>query len=131
AAQPVVSPLEDQTNNLGDAVSLQVSAVKADSFTVTGLPAGLQIDNTGLISGTIDPGAAGSYVVTVTASNGDLPSDPVSFTWTVNKLTAVVTVTGGSFTYDGTGHGITGASVQGTDGADLGSLDISYFDAAG
>jgi murein DD-endopeptidase MepM/ murein hydrolase activator NlpD len=86
AAKPVLSPLPNQTSKAGDVVSLPVSAAGADGFTATGLPAGLQIDNKGVISGTIDPGAAGSYTVTVTAYNGGVASDPVTFTWAVNGL---------------------------------------------
>jgi hypothetical protein len=87
---PVVSPVPNQTNNEGDPVALQVNATNANSFTATGLPAGLQINNNGLISGTISPGAAGNYAVTVTAFNGAMASDPVVITWTVNGPAPVI-----------------------------------------
>ncbi len=47
--------------------------VGMSSDSATNLPAGLLIDaNTGLIGGTLDPGSAGSYSVTVFASDGAL-----------------------------------------------------------
>src|SRR5262249_5939363 len=66
-------------------------ALDADSFSAVGLPPGLSIDPlSGVISGTIDARAGGTYGVTVTAYDGP-PSAPVSssvqFTWTVNDTT--------------------------------------------
>src|SRR5262249_9602812 len=87
--KPVISPVPNQTSNRGDAVALQVSATNADNFTATGLPGGLQIDRNGRISGTIAAGAAGTSTVTVTAFNGGVASDPVSFTWTVSAAYTV------------------------------------------
>jgi hypothetical protein len=76
----------NQTGYVGGSVNLQITTAAgftAQSFTATGLPAGLTIDDTGKISGTItaNPGA---YSVTINASdtNGDL-APPITFTWTV------------------------------------------------
>jgi alpha-tubulin suppressor-like RCC1 family protein len=53
---------------VGTATNLQIRATnEPDSFTATGLPAGLTINSSGLISGT--PTAAGIYLVTLTATN--------------------------------------------------------------
>ena len=53
---------------VGTATNLQIRATNdPESFTATGLPAGLTINNSGLISGT--PTAAGIYLVTLTATN--------------------------------------------------------------
>src|SRR5581483_9205485 len=75
----------NQTGTVGTAVSLQVkatdSAGKALSYSATGLPAGLSISSSGLISGT--PTAAGTSSVTVTASSGTA-SGSASFSWTVS-----------------------------------------------
>ncbi|SEM03884.1 putative Ig domain-containing protein [Streptacidiphilus jiangxiensis] len=76
----------NQTGTVGTAVSsVQVSANdsagKALSYSATGLPAGLSISSSGLISGT--PTAAGTSNVTVTATSGTA-SGSASFTWTVN-----------------------------------------------
>ncbi|MEY9893105.1 subtilase family serine protease [Catenulispora sp. MAP5-51] len=73
-----------QTGAVGTAASLQISA--ADSagnsltYSATGLPAGLSISGSGLISGT--PTTAGTSSVTVTASSGTA-SGSTTFTWTV------------------------------------------------
>ena len=79
---------------------MTVTAADADAgtFKAVGLPAGLSIDpNSGVISGTIGLGAAGSYAVTVTASdNGFVGS--ASFTWTVNDSTPPALTSPGSQT---------------------------------
>jgi beta-glucosidase len=51
------------------------------AFTATGLPAGLSISPSGVISGT--PTATGTTTVSVTASNGNGAADTASFVWTV------------------------------------------------
>jgi len=58
------------------------------SFTASGLPAGLSISSSGLITGT--PSAAGTYTVTVTATDSIGASGSASFTWTISG-------TGGGF----------------------------------
>lgn len=77
-----------QTNVEGDTVSLQLSAADLDGDTpvygATGLPPGPTVDSaTGLISGTVSPGSAGSYLVTVTAAD-TATIDSESFTWTIS-----------------------------------------------
>jgi subtilase family serine protease len=77
-----------QTGTAGTATSLQISATDSASgqtlsYSATGLPTGLSINSaTGLISGT--PSAAGSYDVTVTATDTTGASGSASFTWTIN-----------------------------------------------
>ncbi|WP_042426571.1 putative Ig domain-containing protein [Streptacidiphilus anmyonensis] len=75
-----------QTTTVGTAVSKQLSATdsagKSLTYSATGLPAGLSISSTGLISGT--PTTAGTSNVTVTATSGTA-SGSTSFTWTVNS----------------------------------------------
>ncbi|MEE8599585.1 putative Ig domain-containing protein [Euzebya tangerina] len=111
-ASPVVDPIADQTNDPGDVVSLTATATDADgdpvTFSATGLPADLDIDSTGLISGTVAPDAGGTYPVTVTATDPDGASGSTSFTWTITipnvPPTAVdddaAVVTGGSIDID-------------------------------
>lgn len=76
-----------QSTTVGTAVSVQISASdtagKALTYTATGLPAGLSISSSGLITGT--PTATGSSTVTVTASSGTA-SGSTSFGWTVNPV---------------------------------------------
>ncbi|WP_035792110.1 exo-alpha-sialidase [Kitasatospora mediocidica] len=75
----------NQTTTAGTAVSLQISGTDSGgaglTYSATGLPTGLSISASGLISGT--PTTAGTSTVTVTASSGTA-SGSTSFTWTVN-----------------------------------------------
>jgi hypothetical protein len=81
-----VSNPGSQTSPLGTAVSQQITATDSASgqtlaFTATGLPAGLSISSSGLITGT--PTTAGTANVTVTATDTTAASGSASFTWTV------------------------------------------------
>ncbi len=72
-----------------DQVALPLSAVDPDhdvlTYSATGLPAGLSIDDaTGLISGELTMASAGVHQVTATASDGAL-SHSQTFTWTVTE----------------------------------------------
>ncbi|WP_425314668.1 putative Ig domain-containing protein [Streptacidiphilus jiangxiensis] len=84
----VTSP-GSQTGTVGTAASVQVngsdSAGAALTFSATGLPAGLSISSSGLISGT--PTASGTSSVTVTATDSTGASGTTSFTWTVGAST--------------------------------------------
>jgi len=77
-----------QSSTVGTAASLQISAADSASgqtltYSASGLPTGLSISSSsGLISGT--PSAAGTYSVTVTATDTTGASGSASFTWTVN-----------------------------------------------
>ena len=75
-----------QASTVGTAVSKQISATDSApgqtlTYTATGLPAGLSISSSGLITGT--PTTAGSSTTTVTAKDGTGASGSASFTWTV------------------------------------------------
>ena len=81
----VTSP-GNQSGTVGTAVSVQVSATDSASgqtltYTASGLPAGLSISSSGLISGT--PTTAATYSVTVTATDTTGAAGRASFTWTV------------------------------------------------
>ncbi len=81
--------ITDQTDAEGDIVSLDADATDPDLDTVTysasPLPDGVTINpTTGVISGTLSLASAGTYNVTVTASDGSLP-DFDTFTWTVTN----------------------------------------------
>ncbi|MEU4172527.1 M4 family metallopeptidase [Streptomyces sp. NPDC026665] len=81
-----IAPLADQTSGVGQEVSLQVDAYTTNSgasltYTATGLPEGLAVGDTGLISGTpVTPGTSDT-TVTVTDSTGAAVS--VSFHWRI------------------------------------------------
>jgi hypothetical protein len=75
-----------QTATTGTAVSLQLTATdsaagQTPAFTATGLPGGLTVSSTGLVSGT--PTTAGSFTVTATATDGTGAAGSATFGWTV------------------------------------------------
>ncbi len=81
--------LGSQSNNDGDAVAFSAAATSldSDSNSATNLPSAVGNDpGTGWISGTINANSAGTYTVTVSASdNGNSAS--TTFTWNVNGAT--------------------------------------------
>ncbi|MEX2323740.1 MAG: putative Ig domain-containing protein [Acidimicrobiia bacterium] len=83
---PTVIDPGDQSSTEGDAVSLPVAGWSSTGTALTWsaleLPSGLSIDpSTGVISGTIESGAAGSYAVTVRAADPWGLFGEVSFGW--------------------------------------------------
>ncbi|MGW5054573.1 putative Ig domain-containing protein [Actinokineospora sp. NPDC004072] len=75
----------NQTSTVGNAVNLQLTASGGTSpytWAATGLPAGLSISPSGLISGT--PTAAGTSTVTATATDSAGASGSTTFTWRVD-----------------------------------------------
>lgn len=80
----------DKFNLDGATVDGFVSALDPDGDTVTftsatGLPPGVSMDSHGAFTGTIVYGSYGVYSVTVTATDGAMPSTK-TFTWTVQKI---------------------------------------------
>jgi serine protease len=78
----------NRTGTVGTAVSLQISASDSASgqtltYSASGLPAGLSISSSGLITGT--PTTATSYNTTVTAKDTTGASGSASFTWTISS----------------------------------------------
>jgi len=86
---PVINNAGTQNATVGSTRSLQLSASDPDgdtlSYSASGLPPGLTINNSGLISGT--PTAAGSFSSTVTASDGRGGNATASFGWMVQAAT--------------------------------------------
>jgi hypothetical protein len=88
---PVLTGPGNQSDAAGQSVSLQLQATDPDGnpilYGATGLPEGLDVDpDTGLISGTIDPGAGSPtpYTVTLTANDGGgAPAASQTVNWTV------------------------------------------------
>ncbi len=88
---PIMMNPGTQTSTEGNTISLELGDGSSDpdkdtlTFDALGLPAGLDINaTTGVISGTLPFDAAGSYTVTVSASDGAL-SDSETFSWIVNN----------------------------------------------
>ncbi len=83
---PDITDPGDQAHQEGDAVFLALSVTgQGTNYTISasGLPSGLSIDaTTNQITGELPGGSAGTYGVTVTASN-DAGSSNVSFSWVV------------------------------------------------
>jgi O-glycosyl hydrolase len=80
------------TGTVGQSVNgLQIQATDSAAgqtltYTASGLPTGLSISSSGLITGM--PSAAGTFSVTVTATDTTGASGSASFTWTVNGSSA-------------------------------------------
>ncbi|WP_051943420.1 putative Ig domain-containing protein [Streptacidiphilus rugosus] len=120
----------NQTGTVGTAASLQLSGTDSGGLTLTysatGLPVGLSVSSSGLISGT--PTTAGSSTVTVTASDSTGASGSTSFTWTVNPVGGGNGVLNGGFetgsfsnwTTTGNAAVTAGAAHSGSYGAMLG-----------
>ncbi|MEU0674755.1 M4 family metallopeptidase [Streptomyces sp. NPDC006172] len=81
-----VAPVAGQTSGVGQAVSLQVEAYTTNpgaalTYEASGLPDGLSISGTGLISGV--PTTTGTSAVTVTVTDATGASVTVSFDWRI------------------------------------------------
>ncbi len=94
-----VADVSDQSGTEGQTVSLQVQASDwsgaAMTYSAAGLPTGLSINTTsGLITGTIEFGAAatGVFGVTVTATDANGNSDSRVFLWSVGDPVSVASV---------------------------------------
>lgn len=97
---PVITNPGSQTSTRGSSVSLQLTASDPNgqplTWSATGLPAGLALNNSGLISGTV-AAAAVSTSVTVTVSDGAL-SATATFAWTINAPASGTGLLGEYFT---------------------------------
>ncbi|MFE0730228.1 M4 family metallopeptidase [Streptomyces antibioticus] len=89
-----LAPIADQTSGIGQAVSLQVDAYTTNTgagltYEATGLPDGLAISPSGLITGTPTTLGTGDVTVTVTDSTGASVSD--TFSWRIAYVYANAT----------------------------------------
>jgi hypothetical protein len=87
------------------------------TYSATGLPTGLSISSSGLITGT--PSAAGTYNVTVTAKDSTGASGSTSFTWTITGTSTgnTVTVTNPGSQSDTVGTPVSALQIRATDSA--------------
>jgi hypothetical protein len=95
ARTPQVTSPGNQSNALGDTVSLPITASDSDgntlTYTATGLPLGLAIDpGTGIVSGTVSSSANTStpYSTTITASDGALSASQAML-WSISYMGVV------------------------------------------
>ena len=131
SAPPVVTNPGPQTDAEGDAVSLQVVATDTDTasleYSSLGLPPGLFIGSTtGLIEGTISPGAAADspYSVQVSASDGH-DTDTESFTWTVTAGPANIALRGVSTAISATGAKVKALTITTPAGVQTGDVMLA------
>lgn len=91
---PVLGTLSNRVNSVGNAVNATLTATDPDgdtlAFTATGLPPGVTLSSTGVLSGTTT--TAGNYTVNVTVSDGRGGTAAGSFTWAVNAQLALNTI---------------------------------------
>jgi hypothetical protein len=97
---PAITSANSTTFTTGTAGSFTVTATGAPTPTISAsgtLPSGVSFVNNGngtaTLSGTPAPGTAGSYPLTINASNGIAPDTTQNFTLTVNAAAQALTVT--------------------------------------
>ncbi|MDH6120464.1 F0F1-type ATP synthase membrane subunit c/vacuolar-type H+-ATPase subunit K [Kitasatospora sp. GAS204A] len=117
-----------QSGKVGTAVSLQVSGSDSASgqtltYSATGLPAGLSISSSGLISGT--PTTAATSSVTVTAKDTTGASGSASFSWTVSSTTGNTVTVNSPGNQSGTVGTAVSLQVSGSDSASGQTLTYS------
>ena len=120
---PTLTQPANQTSAENTAVSLQLLGSDPDgdvlTYSATGLPTALSVNAaTGLISGTLPFGSAGTYSVSATVSDGSLTASK-NFTWTVTAVTQAPIITSLSLTSGpvGTPVIIIGSNFGSTQGA--------------
>ncbi len=128
---PVVTTPGNQASVEGDAVSLQVVANDPDTasleYSALGLPPGLFIGSTtGLIEGTISPGAGANspYSVQVSASDGH-DTDTESLTWTVTAPPGTISLRGVSVAASATGVKVKALTIATPGGVQAGDVMIA------
>lgn len=109
---PAITSPGNQTSQDGAAIDVAVMAVDPAGYSLTysasGLPQGLSINSqTGEITGTIPLGSAGSYNVTVTATNLPGASATTAFTWVVSAQNPVATSPGNQSGVEGNSVSLT------------------------
>ena len=127
---PVVTNPGAQSGTVGTAITgLQIVASDGNSdpltFSATGLPAGLAISTSGLITGT--PTAAGTSSVTVTANDGRGGTGSATFSWTIAAANVAPVVTNPGSQSGTVGTAITGLQIVASDG----NSDPLTFSATG
>ncbi|MFL6110085.1 MAG: ricin-type beta-trefoil lectin domain protein [Catenulispora sp.] len=120
----------NQTGTVGTAIAgVQITATDSAAgqnltYSATGLPPGLSISSSGLISGT--PSGGGSFTTTVTATDSTGASGTTSFLWTIGGGSGnTVTVTNPGSQTSTVGTAISSLQVHATDSASGQTLTYS------
>lgn len=109
---PVVNTISNQSNVYGSIVSLTATATATVSSWSATLPAGLSINSSGVITGTLTEDVINSpFACSVTANFTAGGSNTKNFTWTITPKTLTISgLTGNNKVYDGN----TTATLSGT-----------------
>ena len=139
----VATPIENQDDFDGDTILLDLSSNFSDvelddlEFSATGLPTGLTMSSSGVITGQIDNSASltGTFSVVVTVSDGNGGSVSDSFTWNIANPAPDATDNSNSVDEDGTTNLANGNLLTDNDGdgidsdPDLDELSVSAVDS--
>jgi large repetitive protein len=101
ALSPVITsrPSATFTTGLAGSFTIDANALPAASFAETGaLPEGVTFSSDGTVSGTPAADTGGSYVITVTASNGVVPDATQQFALTVDQPVVITSPSQATFT---------------------------------
>ncbi len=146
---PTVANPGSQSSTEGEDVSLQIDASDPDeddvlTYEASGLPVGLSINSaTGLISGTVTEGAAGSYDVEVTVTDDGSPQESAStsFSWSMDpapeaEISVPASADFGTVTENATGtRAVTVTNTGNADlvlqGASVSGVDAGTFSVTG
>ena len=115
---PVIDSVPDQFNYEGNPISLVLPVTEQNAgqiltYQPSGLPNGLFVTPSGVISGTITTGAMGNYNVQIIVSDDGSPvlSDTVNFAWTVDSADCSTFTGSGSVIADETCGDANGSAV--------------------
>jgi uncharacterized cupin superfamily protein len=107
SSAPAITSGDSATFTAGSSGTFTVTATgyPAPTFSESGmLPSGVSLDSpTGVLSGTPAAGSGGSYVITITASNGVSPDASQTFTLTVDEAPAITSGDSATFTVGSSG----------------------------
>src|SRR5882724_3894965 len=98
---PAITSANNTTFTVGTAGAFTLTASgfpTTMTFSETGsLPSGVTLSSAGVLGGTPAAGTAGTYNITITASNGVTPNGTQSFTLTVNQAPAITSADNKTF----------------------------------
>lgn len=139
--EPTISALNDRSDKEGTSVTFQVEANDPDgdelSYSATNLPAGINISDTGTVSGTLAANSAGIYDVEITVSDNRVPegTGSASFTWEVTSASSNVQIDIRPYSRSNrinlSSHGYVAVAIFGSSTFDATSIDTKTVTLAG